>query len=365
MNEKALNCRMVVFNRRCGDYAAYCNRPRYVASSRAERLMFAGFLRRRYTTPWTCRIILETHAMPRKPTRRDFLTSAAAATSIALLNRQIGAAVNEPGKTIYCAFIKPLQHLTYGELADRIAAAGFDGIEAPVRPRGYIEPERVEDELPQLVEALSSRGLTIPILTSGITAADQTHTAKVLATAAKLGIPLYRMGNYKYDLNKSVEKQLDDWKPIVRELATYSREVGIVPMYQNHSGRDYVGAPLWDLHVLMEGLPPEEIGVAFDLGHATMEGGVSWPIQVNLLRPRMKALYVKDARWKGHSVEWVPLGEGRSDSKFYRQMRYPTLKGPLSVHVEYLDHKRPRATTDEFMAAFKRDLELLKKWQQA
>jgi len=304
--------------------------------------------------------------MHHNPTRRDFLTSAAiAATSAALLNRQSAASVDDSGKRTYCAFIKPLQHLSYDELANRIAEAGFDGIEAPVRPRGYIEPERVADELPKLVEALASRGLTIPILTSGITAADQSHTAKVLMTAAKLNIPLYRMGNYKYDLNKSVAKQLDGWKSLVRDLAAYSREVGIVPMYQNHSGRDYVGAPLWDLHVLMEDIPPEEMGVAFDLGHATMEGGVSWPIQVNLLRPRMKALYVKDARWNGKSVEWVPLGEGRSEPKFYRQMRYPNFAGPLSVHVEYLDHERPKATTDEFLAAFKRDLELLKKWQQA
>lgn len=264
-------------------------------------------------------------------------------------------------KPVYCAFTKQLQHLNYDELAERMTEAGFDGIEAPVRPGGYIKPERVEEELPKLIEALASRGLVIAILTSGVTSVDQPHTEKVLTTAAKHHIPLYRMGNYKYDLNKSVEKQLEELKPVVRDLAAYSREVGIAPMYQNHSGASYVGAPLWDLHELMRGIPTEEMGIAFDLGHATVEGGKSWPIEANLLRPRMKALYAKDFVWKKSGMEWVPLGQGRSDPKFYKNMRPGEFTGPYSIHVEYLDHSRP--TTDELVAAFKRDLETLKSWQ--
>ena len=297
--------------------------------------------------------------------RRGFLQSAAiGGAALALAGSQSAAAEPAQGKPTYCAFTKPLQKLSFDELAERIAELGFDGIEAPVRPGGHIEPEHVEDELPKLVEALASRGLTIGILASGVTSVDQPHTAKVLTTAAKLGIPLYRMAYYKYDLNQPVAKQLDELKPMIRDLVAYSREVGISPIYQNHSGRELVGAPLWDLHELMRDHPPEDIGVAFDLGHATVEGGMSWPIQVNLLRPRMRALYVKDFVWHKSGTDWVPLGEGRSDPKFYQQMRWPNFQGPLSVHVEYLDHKRD-ATAEEFLAAFKRDLDQLKSWQQA
>ncbi|MEX2169830.1 MAG: sugar phosphate isomerase/epimerase family protein [Pirellulales bacterium] len=303
--------------------------------------------------------------MRHQPTRRGFLQSAAiGGAALALAGSRSAAAAPAQVKPTYCAFTKPLQKLSFDELAERIAELGFDGIEAPVRPGGHIEPERVEDELPKLVEALASRGLTIPILTSGVTSVDQPHTAKVLTTAAKLGIPLYRMAYYKYDLNQPVAKQLDELKPVIRDLVAFSREVGISPIYQNHSGRELVGAPLWDLHDLMRDHPPEDIGVAFDLGHATAEGGMSWPIQVNLLRPRMRALYVKDFQWRKSKLDWVPLGEGRSDPKFYQQMRWPNFQGPLSVHVEYLDHKRD-ATVEEFLAAFKHDLDQLKTWQQA
>lgn len=302
--------------------------------------------------------------MKHGPSRREFLQSAAITGGAALVMNQSAIAAPDREKPTYCAFTKPLQKLSYDELAERIAEIGFDGIEAPVRPGGYIEPERVEDELPKLVEALASHGLSIPILTSGVTGVDQPHTAKVLTTAAKLGVPLYRMAYIQYDLNRPVSAQLEELKPKIRDLAAFSREVCITPVYQNHSGGELVGAPLWDLHELMRDLPPEDIGVAFDLGHAMIEGGMSWPIQVNLLRPRMRALFVKDFKWNNSNAQWVPLGEGRSDAKFYQQMQSPNFQGPYSIHVEYLDHQR-NSTPDDFLGALKHDLDQLKAWHQA
>jgi sugar phosphate isomerase/epimerase len=298
------------------------------------------------------------------PSRRDFLrTAAVSGATVALATARGSGAAPPPDRPTYCAFTKPLQKLAYAELAERIAECGFDGIEAPVRPGGYIPPERAEDELPKLVEALASHGLVIAILTSGISSADQPHTESVLRTAARLGIPHYRMAYYQYDLNRPVATQLEELKPKIRDLVALSRDIGITPIYQNHSGGGLVGAPLWDLHELMRDHSPDDIGIAFDLGHAMIEGGMSWPIQVNLLRPRMKALFVKDFQWHNSSAQWVPLGEGRSDAKFYQQMRWPGFQGPLSIHIEYLDHQRD-ATPDDYLAALKHDLAQLKAWQQ-
>jgi sugar phosphate isomerase/epimerase len=312
---------------------------------------------------WRSAAVQDEDAMKHGLSRRDFLQSAAIAGGAALAMNQRAFATPDRAKPNYCAFTKPLQKLSYDELAERIAEIGFNGIEAPVRPGGYIEPERVEDELPKLVEVLASNGLTIEILTSGVTGVNEPHTARVLTTAAKLGIPLYRMAYYEYDLNRPVATQLEELKPKIRDLAVFSREVGITPVYQNHSGSKLVGAPLWDLHELMRDLPTDDIGVAFDLGHAMIEGGMSWPIQVNLLRPRMRALFVKDFRWNKAEAEWVPLGEGRSDEKFYQQMCWPDFQGPYSVHIEYLDHKRD-VNPDDILAALKHDLDQLKAWHQ-
>ena len=56
-------------------------------------------------------------------------------------------------------FTKPFANLNAEETADLVAEVGWDGIDCPVRSKaGQIAPERVEDELPKLVEALKKRG---------------------------------------------------------------------------------------------------------------------------------------------------------------------------------------------------------------
>ena len=72
--------------------------------------------------------------------------------------------------------------------AETVAAIGWDGIECPVRAKGQVLPERVEEDLPKFVEALRKRGKAIHIITTDVKNVAQPLTQKVLHTAAKLGI---------------------------------------------------------------------------------------------------------------------------------------------------------------------------------
>ena len=294
--------------------------------------------------------------------RRKFLYSAASGSAtIALAHAKPAAAAPAKRRRKICLFTKQLQALSFDELADRVAELGFDGIEAPIRPGGHVEPARVEADLPKLVEALKSRGLEITIMASGVNSLEQPHTKTVLRTAADLGVQKYRMAYSRYDLDQPVAAQLKALRPIVDELVAFSRELGITPIYQNHSGSTIVGAPIWDVYSLMKHHAIDDIGFALDLGHATIEGGLSWPVQVNLVRPRVKALYVKDFIWNGDQVQWVPLGEGQTDRQFYRQLSTSGFDGPLSVHVEYLPDG-DKQNTAKYLTAFRRDLATLKSW---
>ncbi len=150
----------------------------------------------------------------------------------------------------YLRLHKPFNSLTFDELADRIAELGFDGIEsAHFVPGGHIEPEAVPDELPKLVEALKKRGLEITVITSDVNGPNDPVNERVLRTAASLGVRRYRMRYFKYDMKKPILQQLDNWRPQVRELAALNAELGITAVYQNHAGRNYCGAPLWDRSV--------------------------------------------------------------------------------------------------------------------
>jgi hypothetical protein len=52
---------------------------------------------------------------------------------------------------------------------------GWQGIELPLRANGQIEPERVADDLPKMVEALKKRGLQVGLITTDIVATSTPH----------------------------------------------------------------------------------------------------------------------------------------------------------------------------------------------
>src|SRR5687768_16235264 len=68
------------------------------------------------------------------------------------------------------AFSKPFQNLDPEETAELIADIGYDGIECPVRKGGQILPERVEDDLPRMHDALMRRGRSLSLISTDIAA---------------------------------------------------------------------------------------------------------------------------------------------------------------------------------------------------
>ena len=202
--------------------------------------------------------------------RRTFITS-----SIVTSIPAIAALGAHRERNPFCVFTKPFQSLSYDELADVVADLGLDGIEGTVRPGGHVTPVQVPDELPKMVEALRKRKLDLTIMASGINNADDKLNIQQLQVAAKLGVKRYRMGYYKYDLKRPIAKQLDELRPTLKNLVALNKELGIQAIYQNHSGINYVGAPLWDLYELFDGLDSKHLALGLDMAHLTAEGSRS------------------------------------------------------------------------------------------
>ena len=296
--------------------------------------------------------------------RRSFLKQAALLTGA--LATAAPAAELKPRPNKLCFFTKHLLGLPFEDIAGFGAEMGVDGIEAPIRPLGHVEPEKVEVELPKFVEALKKQGLELTILTSGINevSAEQ-HTEKVLRTAAALGVKRYRMNYFKYDLAKPIWPQLDEIRAKIRDLVALSREIGIQPLFQNHSGKDYVAAPVWDMYSIMREYPPEQFGFAFDILHATVEGGLSWPIDAALVADHYGAVYFKDFKWVGRKIEVCPLGQGQVDPAFAKGLLKRGYKGPISLHLEYLKGDTKDANyIKECRESHVRDLKVLKEWME-
>jgi sugar phosphate isomerase/epimerase len=302
------------------------------------------------------------------PLHRRTLLSAAALSAAAptltlaaesLAGESTAAGDSDSQGNPVCVFTKPFNSLSFDVLAAEIAGLGFAGIEAPIRPGGHIEPEQVEEQLPRLVESLRDRGLEVTVMTSSLNDPDDPLTEKVIRTAATLGIKRYRMKYFHYDEDRPVREQIADWHDRFDDLAALNHDYGMTGLYQNHAGAKYLGAAIWDLAEVLRGIEPADLAVAYDIRHATVEGGTSWPITFRMIRDHVDTVYVKDFVWNGAKMQNVPLGEGLVKPKFFEMLRQTDFRGPISLHEEYLDHRDP-ALVPKHLAAIKRDYEQLK-----
>ncbi len=297
--------------------------------------------------------------------RRDFLTRTALAGAALTVGAALPAAAASADKKFkIIAFSKPFQTLSADETADLVADVGWAGIECPVRAKGQIEPEQVEEGLPKMVEALKKRGKEVTIITTDVAGVNPL-SEKVLRTASKLGIKRYRLAFWKYTKDKAVPDQLKEIHAQLRDLAALNKELGLKAGFQNHSGKDMVGAPIWDIYELIKDLDKQYMGTCFDIGHATLEGGLSWPTQARLMEPFYTMVYVKDFYWKkgekGWESVWCPLGEGAVNKSFFQNLKKSSYDGAISQHHEYKD----LGTGKEMVGHFKADLKVLQDWLAA
>jgi sugar phosphate isomerase/epimerase len=274
-------------------------------------------------------------------------------------------------------FSKHLQFLDGAQLADAAAKIGFDGIDITVRKGGHVEPARVRQDLPPLVKLIRQHGLEVPMITTDIVDAETPYAREVMAAMSELSIRHYRWGGFKYTDDRPIVVQLHDLRPKIAKLAKLNSQYGVGAMYHTHSGVDLVGASIWDLHELLDGLDPESVGINYDVGHATIEGGVGgWINSFRISGEHLQGIAVKDFIWEKTTggewhPQWKPLGEGMVHlSKFFGMVAAVKFRGPLQLHFEYplggaeSGKKHIAIGPNEVFSAMKRDLKRLRGYLQ-
>jgi sugar phosphate isomerase/epimerase len=300
--------------------------------------------------------------------RRDFLLSGSAAALGAPSAIMTAAAHRSIPRIPALLFSKHLQFIKdYDRLVGTIAELGFDGIDLAVRPGAHVLPENAERDIPQVVGLARAAGLSVPMITTRIQDAADKHTLPILRTALAEGIKLYRIGPWYYAEDKSIEETLAEVGAQLAGLAELNAELGLRAAFQNHSGPRDVGASLWDLWEMMRELDPGAMGVNFDIGHATVEGGQAWETTLRLLESRIPIVTIKDFKWERSGdgtwkPEWCPLGDGMINLKrFLSMLREADFTGPVTLHFEYdpVD-SQGRPSQEALLEAMRRDLSYLR-----
>ena len=292
-------------------------------------------------------------------TRSEFLRASVAAGLGAGLagtlpaDAGVGQATAMAGKRpIVSAFIRAVLGMDMRTLAAFLDDAGIDGVEVPVRANlSYIRPEQAAEQLPRLADALAKRGKRIYCVTTDILSAAAPHAETIVKTVARLGIPRYRLGFFLYDLKSPIYPQREALRGTVRAIAQLNQAHGVLGVYQNHSDPEYVSASVWDYYELIRDLPSAHMAIAYDVAHATVEGGRMWRQTWNLVQSHLGYVSVKDFRWAGHQVQFVPLGTGQVDPELFKLIR-SQYRGDYTVHIEYV----PQQHLAENAAALRRDI---------
>jgi sugar phosphate isomerase/epimerase len=306
---------------------------------------------------------LDEHGDGAGMSRADFVRAAVAAgvgaglgalPAAGLAAKIAGPAGKRP---VVSAFIRAVLGMDMPTLARFLDEAGYDGAEVPVRANlSYIRPEDAAEQLPRLADALDRRGKRIYCVTTDIVSADAPHAEAIIRTVARLGIPRYRLGFMRYDLKAPIYPQREALRAAVRAIAQLNQAHGVLGVYQNHSGPEYVSASVWDYYELIRDLPARHMSIAYDVMHATAEGGLMWRQTWKLVQSHLGYVSAKDFRWAGHQLQFVPLGTGQVDPAIFKQIR-ADYRGDYSVHIEYV----PQQDLAGNAAALRRDVEALRR----
>ncbi len=300
--------------------------------------------------------------------RRTMLATSAAAAGVVAAN----ADTNTKRPMKVAIFSKHLLFLRGEQLAEGAAEIGFDGVDLAVRKGGHVLPERVKQDLPPLIATLRKHGLEVPMITTDIVDANTPYAEDILSTASQLGIRYYRWGGLTYKPDLPLEQQLNSMKPRVEKLAALNARYRATAMYHTHSGVNVVGASIWDLHELLSGLDPAAVGVNYDVGHATVEGGFGgWINSFRITGKYLHGIAVKDFLWEKKGPgnwrpAWKPLGDGMVRlPEFFGMVAASGFDGPLQLHFEYPlggaeDGKAEIADKSAVFNPMRRDLQQLR-----
>ena len=288
-------------------------------------------------------------------------------------------------------FSKHLGWLTIDQLGPVASEIGLEAVQLSVRPGGHIDPERAAIDLPRAVRTLQLAGVSVPSVVTALTDPADDLTRRVVGSIADAGVPMYRTGWYRVPPTadaKTLRAEIDRARAGLAGFAKLSEELGVRACYENHAGA-FLGASPWQLWDLVRDLPPERIGLEFDLRHAMIEGWYTWQPALELLLPWVAMVLVKDFVWKradrdataaepspGAVPVSVPLGEGVVDFPWlFDRLDRAGYDGPLALHLEYevagrefqgapgsVDGAPRDAFTRAAAQAIRADLERLRGW---
>jgi sugar phosphate isomerase/epimerase len=240
-----------------------------------------------------------------------------------------------------CLYSKVLIKVGYIDLPMIVQALGFDGVDLSVEHDGHVLPDKAENQLMPALEACTGIGLDVPMITTGLTKAQDRESEEVLGLATYIRVPFFRPGNWKFTGPVEIEMQLPYVQRDVANLALLGRYTKMAMGIHNYmDGAE--GAAVADISRVIRPIDPQWVGYDFDVAYATREGGpAGFEGPLGIALPRLKMVTVRDFKWDqppggARTAKPCPLGDGVVDfAKFFAALAKARFAGPITLPVDH------------------------------
>jgi len=245
-----------------------------------------------------------------------------------------------------CLFSSALRGWQPARVADAARTAGLDAVEWGVGPGEALESPRAAARALRTID-LEAAGICVQGGAASLEAPAQLEPFAALA--AELGAPHVRVFAPAY--RAGARRRARDGLARAVELAAAG---DVALLVETSPGT--IAPSSAQARALVDGLPPERVGVLYDPGNMVIEGHVEPALAVEELGPYLRHVHVKNIAWQRRNGTWswrhAALDAGLLDwSDVLAALRHAGYTGRLS-----LDHLGGRPT----VALLRREVELLR-----
>jgi sugar phosphate isomerase/epimerase len=238
---------------------------------------------------------------------------------------------------------KFFSELSPAELGEKIKAFGYDGVDPCIRPGHPVTFDNVDKALPAATRVWKDQGVVCPMVSAPIDFNDATlpEAERLYAACGASGIPLMKMGYFRYHEGDDYWSRIDDVRKALDSFQHLGEKHGVKTLCHTHSG-PFFGSNCSGLMHLLKGFDPRYTGAYVDFGHLALDGE-DMAMGLGIVRDYLSAIGIKDA-FHAHQPDQTPsyipqftaTGEGSVNWRRALTLLVSLdFVGPLCVHTEY------------------------------
>jgi sugar phosphate isomerase/epimerase len=244
----------------------------------------------------------------------------------------------------FIMFTKHLEGRSIHEIVEAVKWVGVTGADLCVRSGYPVNPDNIEQALPEAAQIFADEGLNIPLVTAP---GDFNHTGtdyadRYYSACGEAGVRHIKIGYWGWSPDLHYWTEVDRVRKVIDGFQVLSEKTGVKTVIHNHSGHS-MGLNSSSVMNLVKGYDPAHIGVFSDVGHLSMCGE---PIDMalDIVRDYLAVMSFKDLvrepnRKEGKKtwgMDVVRLGTGFGDwETVVRTLKKMNFEGPISMHSEY------------------------------